>query len=114
VNDPCSINEHDLYKQKNLQQPKFTHYLEHKEENHGSSTLHKIAIPQQKREQSTKAVYNFLINLQLEFYFDLFLENGFNTLQLFKNLNEGLLERLGITRLGYQLTLLSTVKEIQS
>jgi hypothetical protein len=40
--------------------------------NNNSSTFTKITNPQQKCKQSAKVVYNFLADLQLEFYFDLF------------------------------------------
>jgi hypothetical protein len=57
-------------------------------------------------------VHEFLINLELDQYLTLLIDNGFDTLQSLRNLNKDLLIHIGIERLGHQVTLLSAVDKI--
>jgi hypothetical protein len=83
--EPCSIKEHDAFKQPSH------HYND------------------RKRGEDVREL---LIDLQLDQYLTLLIDNGFDTLQSLKNLSKELLIHLGIERLGHQVTLLSAIEQI--
>jgi hypothetical protein len=82
---PCSIKEHDVFKQPSHR------------------------YNDRKRGEDVREL---LIDLQLDQYLTLLHDNGFDTLQSLKNLNKDVLVHLGIGRLGHQIKLLSAINQI--